>query len=179
MSSRLKSETIALEDAPAELQELHAVWKAAAKDRRWPARGDIEPWDLGPIIGRICILEVSREPFDLTFRLDGTVLTEINAQDMTGLSVRDIRPAGYAAVVMRELRECYEAADVVVRRLNIEVGGQVAVYFRMVLPLLAAGRPEADLPNFLMVGYAGDVARAATLSRILLDQDIDDGRENG
>ena len=161
---------IAAEDAPGELRDLYALWLRAAGDRRRPARGDIAPWDMRSVIGRVCLLEAAHDPFDLVYRLDGTLIADNNDQDMTGRSVNEIQPPGYAEIVMRELRTSYDADEPVFWRIVIDLPNGGVTYFRCVLPLSSDGAVDAGPPDYLLVAYSGEIERGATASRIIHEE---------
>jgi hypothetical protein len=68
-----------------QLQRLDAYWRSKAGDGGLPARADIDPLELGFIIGNLILVEVaSREPLRFRIRLHGTNLARRAGYELTG-----------------------------------------------------------------------------------------------
>lgn len=68
----------------ARVRELHRYWLAKRADRAFPARADIDPFELKPLLPCLIIADVHRNPLRIHFRLAGTAVTDANRCNMTG-----------------------------------------------------------------------------------------------
>jgi len=53
-----------------------AYWRSKRRDGRLPARGDIDPADIKPVLPNIILLNVGYDPFRISVRLRGTRIDE-------------------------------------------------------------------------------------------------------
>src|SRR5262245_6113802 len=79
-----------------EIQKLYRYWKAKAGTRRLPARRDIDPVDLVPLLPSIMLVDVCQAPSEhggatthghYVYRLVGTREVEMRGSDPTGKPV--------------------------------------------------------------------------------------------
>ena len=84
-------------------QLLYAYWQRKLNGRCMPARSDIEPLDLKPVLSQLLLLDVQREPLDFRFRLAGTRTYDIFGVDLTGHSLRDIEPRAFSEGIWTSL----------------------------------------------------------------------------
>lgn len=90
-------------DAP-RIAGLYAYWKDKRGDRPLPARADIDPVEIKPLLPGLFMIEVLEGPRRFRYRLIGTELVAFSGRDSTG---RMIDGALYG-----------EAAEAVLGRLN-------------------------------------------------------------
>jgi hypothetical protein len=114
---------------------LLAYWQDKRAGRRFPARADIDPLELRRFIGDISLIDVRRAPLDFVYRIAGTRLAGDAGYDLTGRSVREIRPAAWADFVFEQLSEALAAATPRLHRIELRVGGDAISYLRLTLPL--------------------------------------------
>ena len=145
-----------LSEAPADVRELADYWHAKRGDRHFPARRDIDPVDLRPYLGNLCILTVVEAGSDFVFRLFGSKLADDIHPDFTGKSVRELRPEALAAAVHQQLEEPLSAAEPRYYRVDLTGSGFGFDYERLVLPLAEDRRTISDL---LTYSRLNDVAR--------------------
>ncbi len=72
------------------LSLLYAYWDDKRGDRRCPGRSDLDPVDIPILLPSVFLVAVHRDPFDLVFRLAGTVLTGCYGSAMTGERLIDL-----------------------------------------------------------------------------------------
>lgn len=77
-------------------QLLYGYWQRKLNGRRMPARSDIEPLDLKPVLPQLVLLDVQASPLDFRYRLAGTRTYDIFGFDLTGRSVRDLEPRPFS-----------------------------------------------------------------------------------
>jgi len=88
-----------------QLLRLHDYWNAKRGSRRFPARGDIDPLDLGALLPNLFLVDVlERAPY-FRYRLSGTNVDDIHGQNLTGKSPRDIKTAEVAVTVEQQYRQ--------------------------------------------------------------------------
>lgn len=69
------------------LRRLHAYWMDRAAGRAMPSRADIDPLDLGFILGDLILIDVERGPADALryrYRLYGSNVVQRQGFDLTG-----------------------------------------------------------------------------------------------
>jgi hypothetical protein len=118
-----------------DVQALLRYWDEKRASRRFPARRDIDPLELRGYLGDVSLLDVRREPLDFVYRLAGSKLARDTGYDLTGRSVREIRPAAYAEKVFAQLAEAAATGMPRLHRVSLEVEEQVVEYLRLALPL--------------------------------------------
>lgn len=77
-------------------QLLYTYWQRKLNGRSMPARSDIEPLDLKPVLPQLLLLDVQPSPLDFRYRLAGTRTYDIFGFDLTGRSVRELEPPGFS-----------------------------------------------------------------------------------
>jgi hypothetical protein len=76
------------------LSRLYAYWDARRGDRRFPGRSDIDPLDIPTLLSSVFLVTVRRDPFDLVFRLAGTVITDCYGGGVTGTRLSELASTG-------------------------------------------------------------------------------------
>jgi len=121
------------------LADLLAYWHQKRAGRAMPARADIEPAELKPMLPHLFMVDVEHEPLRLRYRLVGTALVDVLGQDIKGKYLDEMPllfrtfAAGAYEEVLRTRVPCYK-----------EVSG-IAAYFRvaykrLLLPLSTDGQ---------------------------------------
>jgi len=105
-----------------------------------PGRRDIDPGQLKPILPYLYMLERT-EDGGLRFRLAGTAMRELFAQDITNQTLDEVLPQR----ALRNAKRCYETVDrlatVWLTRILYDLGqGDRYRYGRLVCPLASDGR---------------------------------------
>ena len=65
-------------------------WEQLRRGRAMPARNDIEPLDIAPLLPHVYLVNVSYDPLDFRYRLIGTQIVEHSLGDYTGRSLREL-----------------------------------------------------------------------------------------
>jgi PAS domain-containing protein len=68
----------------AKVRQMHAHWEQVRGVRLMPARGDIDPAAIKPLLPFIVIAEVFHDPLRVRYRLVGTAVVEHSRFDYTG-----------------------------------------------------------------------------------------------
>lgn len=66
------------------IRKLHAYWDRLRRGRLMPARADIDPAEIKPLLPMILITDVQHDPLRIRYRLVGTVVAERSRQEFTG-----------------------------------------------------------------------------------------------
>ena len=66
------------------LEKVLAYWDGKRKGRRWPARPDIDPAEIKPLLPYIMLVDISRDPLRVRYRLVGTEIVRVSHFDFTG-----------------------------------------------------------------------------------------------
>ncbi len=76
------------------LSRLYAYWNHKRGGKPFPGRSDLDPVDIPLLLPSIFLVAVHHEPFDLVFRLAGTVLTGCYGGELTGRSLIELPSTG-------------------------------------------------------------------------------------
>lgn len=115
---------------------LYGYWTKKRGGRRMPARVDIDPVDLKPVLPQLMLIDVERAPLDFRFRLAGTRLYDIFGVDLTGRSIRTIEPSALSDAVWAGFTELSEnGAPQYVRLEYTNAKGYARSYSVLRLPL--------------------------------------------
>lgn len=85
------------EIADARLRGLYEYWNAKRDERPTPSRRDIDPVEIPDLLGFLNIFEVRNEPRDYKVRLNGTEVTNMLGQDITGKLCSNVMSGADAA----------------------------------------------------------------------------------
>lgn len=86
------------------LAEVRAYWEGKRAGRTMPSRADIDPLELKPHLGNLCLVEVHHRPLRLRYRLIGTEITRAMDRDSTGRWFHDLYHPALLADVERSYR---------------------------------------------------------------------------
>lgn len=137
------------------LHRLFDYWNRLRAGRRYPARADIDPLDLGPMLANVFLVDVLDGP-RFRFRVTGTAVDEIHAQTLTGKEPRDIRTPEVAELVEAQYRTVLEEGTPRCDHLVLHGSdGSYWHYERLILPLSSDG---AKIDMFLCGIHRGAAA---------------------
>ena len=86
-----------------ELSSVYRYWQDKRGERFAPSWADINLLDIpSAIIPRICVVNVSADKGDFTYRFWGTTITDMHHYDLSGKSVHHLKPARYAKNIFRQ-----------------------------------------------------------------------------
>lgn len=121
-------------------QLLYTYWQRKLNGRRMPARPDIEPLDLKPVLPQLVLLDVQSAPLDFRYRLAGTRTYDIFGFDLTGRSVRDLEPRALSEGLWASLAALVRDGQPQHEHLQFTTGDGYARSYRVLrLPLGADG----------------------------------------
>lgn len=72
------------------LGRLHAYWDERRGERKMPMRRDIDPLDLGFILGSLLLIDVLRDPLQFHIRVHGTEIVRHSGYELTGKKLSDL-----------------------------------------------------------------------------------------
>ncbi|MCW0232774.1 MAG: PAS domain-containing protein [Ferrovibrio sp.] len=118
------------------LLRLHDYWTAKREGRRFPARRDIDPIELGTLLPHVFLIDVLPEPPYFRYRLTGTTVDEIHGQYLTGKAPRDIRTPEIAIAAESQCRQVLLTGSPGCDHVTLMAQDQSYWHFeRLVLPL--------------------------------------------
>lgn len=91
------------------LRRFYDYWRSIAPPGRLPGRQHITPEDLGPLLPRLWMLDVYRDPPRFRYRLAGTYVVWSLRQEVTGHWVDEVQPDCPLKPILHD-RYCYVAA---------------------------------------------------------------------
>lgn len=94
--------TLAFEDAS--MRALLDYWHVKRGARRMPARRDIDPLEIKPHLGHICLIDVEHAPLRLRYRLIGDKITRAMGRDSTGRYYDEVYPPDVLASFLATFR---------------------------------------------------------------------------
>ena len=74
------------------VRQFYEYWRSAAPPGRLPGRQHIRPEDIVPLLPRVFILDVFRDPFRLRYRVAGTEVVRSVQRELTGRWVDEVQP---------------------------------------------------------------------------------------
>ncbi|MBT3534235.1 MAG: PAS domain-containing protein [Rhodospirillaceae bacterium] len=137
MAVSIISTSLPLSEAPDAFKDLTESWRALSGARKYPSRRDIRPENLRAYLGYICILEVKHEPPDFVYRLYGSGIADYLQQDLTGMSVRELRPAELGQSIIDQIQDTIQSGMPVHYRVEVIYGRTLrrSTSYRLTLPL--------------------------------------------
>jgi len=126
-------------DLDADLKFARDYWFSKRAARLAPARADIDPAEIAPLLPRVMLVDVSTDPIDFRFRLAGTGLFRIHGAELTNKRALDLEPPAYGALIHRLYCEVLARRAPLVHRLLIECETRRSAYMRIILPLSEDG----------------------------------------
>ncbi|MGO1121012.1 PAS domain-containing protein [Rhodovibrionaceae bacterium A322] len=72
-----------------DIQHIYSYWNDKRQGRAMPRRADIDPLDMVSLLPNLVLVDVTWDPFKLTYRLVGTRNVEQRSFDPTGKSVEE------------------------------------------------------------------------------------------
>lgn len=93
------SETTPFESADPRLHQLYAYWRKKRGSRAMPARPDIEPTELVPLLPHLMMIDVEQGP-RFRYRLFGTAVSEAFGSDPTGKYIDEVMVGPYKAFLL-------------------------------------------------------------------------------
>ena len=88
----------------ASLGEVRAYWDEKRGRRQMPSRADIDPLELKPHLGSLCLIEVQHRPLRMRYRLIGTEITKAMNRDSTGRWFHEI----YHPALLADVERSYQ-----------------------------------------------------------------------
>jgi len=102
----------------AKIRQLHAYWQEMRGTRLMPARTDIDPSAIKPLLPHIVIADVFHEPLRVRYRLVGTAVAERARFDFTGTWLHEVEfgePKDWIAlyeIFVREKRPLFDRSEI-------------------------------------------------------------------
>ncbi|MGO8919192.1 MAG: response regulator [Stellaceae bacterium] len=116
------------------LRRLFDYWLDRKGSRRWPARRDIDPLDLGYMLGHLMLLDVVGEPLRFRVRLHGTAMTETAGYELTGKWIDELPISDYRTYVLARCEALVASGEPTVVHHNRVLDGKRRRYEALWLP---------------------------------------------
>ncbi len=114
-------------------------WNQKRGTRPLPARRDIDPLELGFVLGDITLVDVMHDPLRFRFRLDGTRHVQWYGFDMTGKMLDDYPDPEMRRIIEASYRDVVDSAQPAVRQRNLVADGRFFHYEALLLPMTVGG----------------------------------------
>ena len=121
------------------IQLAYDYWLTCRGERELPARADLRPEDMKGILGTVSLVDVLSDPLDFRYALFGSVVAEEYGYDMTGKSVRKLRPPEIGALICSLFEEAHQARKPRLHAVGFESASQRLEFERLILPLSSDG----------------------------------------
>lgn len=125
-----------------------SLWNQRRGALALPPRGALKPEELMPVLGKVNLLAVLRDPLRFVFRIRGSVIADLHDHDMTGRNVSDMQPPVYRDMLIRHYTEAVETASPSLYSIHQARGRHDSNYRRIILPL---GTPQGLVEMLLTV----------------------------
>lgn len=126
--------------ASPDLLRLFDYWRARHRASLLPGRRDIDPLDLGFILGDLVLVDVLRDPLRLRYRLIGANIVVRNQRDLTGAMLDEHPDTVFRPTALRFYGGIATGGRPDAERRDMLTGDQVRRYEILGLPLAADGR---------------------------------------
>ncbi|MGF1610018.1 MAG: PAS domain-containing protein [Kiloniellales bacterium] len=121
------------------LADLLVYWQDKRDGERLPGRADIDPLDFSWALGRLCLIEVLRNPLVFRYRLDGSLIASHRRRDMTGRTTDEIKPLALANILRKQYSEVVKSAAPGYFEVDAARDKIKATFAVLALPLAADG----------------------------------------
>lgn len=137
MGVEFRPSKVAIQD-PA-LARLYAYWNAKRGAREFPSRADIDPLDLGYVLGCLMLVDVAYDPIRFRLRLYGTNLADRMGFDLTGRGLGEHPCAEFRTKVAQKWRETVETRQPTHAKVDAWMDDRRLSYESLRLPLSSDG----------------------------------------
>lgn len=144
VTTRLPLDTV----SDAGIARVLGLWNQRRGRDRMPGRGALKPEELAPVLGKVNLLAVLRDPLRFVFRVRGSVIADMHDRDLTGHDVGEMRPPEYRDMLIRHYTEAVELGEPTLYNIHESRGPHDATYRRIILPL---GTPQGLVEMLLTV----------------------------
>ena len=118
------------------LQQLFDYWVTKRGGRRMPSRADIDPLELGFILGNVILIDVIEgEPRGFRIRLHGTNLTERVGYELTGKMLDELPQVEFRELSRRSFSKVARTGEPLHATRNRMLDGQPRRYETVILPM--------------------------------------------
>jgi len=130
-----------------------------------PSWSDFNLLDLpSDLLPRICVVDVTHDPLDFSYRYWGTAITGLHHYDLSGKSVKSLTPPDYAQCVWEQYNAVYTTGQPQSFLTEVPLdGGYNAFYVATRLPL------SSDGETIDKIATAEDYGKERDQLRILFD----------
>lgn len=137
---------LALERLSSSFELLLAYWKRKRGSWQMPARADIDPLELRPVLGRIALIQAETAAASLRFtiRLWGSCLGCRADGPRDHQNVLAVRPRRYAEMAIRHYTEVCRRGEPMLHEIELSFRDMRYRYQRLALPL-GTDRHNADM----------------------------------
>jgi hypothetical protein len=139
MDFEIREQRLMLDAAPAELAPLVVYWNSKRRGHQLPARSDIDPLEMKPLLGKVSLVQVNRVEPKFVFRLWGTAHVYRPGMPKEGAPVEALRPRAYAAMCRRHYELAATEAASMLHDVSLGFEQESWSYQRVLLPLAADG----------------------------------------
>ena len=123
-----------------ELKRLYTYWVAKKGGRLAPARADIDPLEIAPLLPHVTLIDIERAPLRFRYRLVGTEIVNNVGEDFTGRYLDTLLRLTHRDVMAAELARVVESAEPAGNLWDYaRHDGRHVRYERLVLPLSSDG----------------------------------------
>jgi hypothetical protein len=122
------------------LKRLYEYWLEKKASRFAPARSDIDPVEILPILPHVIIMDVLGTPPRFRYRLVGTAFVQAYGQEITGKFVDEIDLDGQREFIIADYQKMLREREPSLSRWEYtKTDGRHILYERLLLPLSKDG----------------------------------------
>lgn len=127
------------------LAQLYEYWLSRKGNRRFPARGDVDPLEFSYVLGHVLLLDVLNDPLRFRVRVHGTEMVRRAGYDLTGKFLDDLPIADYRDYVIDRCKYVVALGEPQLIHHNRILDGKLRQYEALWLPLSEDGRSVSML----------------------------------
>jgi hypothetical protein len=129
-----------------DLQRLFDYWASKRGGRRMPSRADIDPLQIGFIIGNVILVDViDGDPPRFRIRLHGTNLTERAGYELTGKMLDELPQPEFRELTRLSFSKVAKTGEPLQLRRDRVLDGRSRRYETLILPLSSDDGPAEML----------------------------------
>jgi len=122
------------------LHRLYDYWAARCRAGRLPGRRDIDPLELGFVLGSLLLVDVLRDPLRFRYRLTGTHIEDVmRIHGRTGTMVDEHPDPTFRKAAVARYAEVAQSGRPVSARRDALIDDRIRSYDLLMLPLAADG----------------------------------------
>ncbi len=138
------------DDAPEAIRSLLSIWHRLKADHNYPFKSELDPIEFKGFLGRLCVIDITQDPLDFIYRLDGTEISAASNEDLAGQSILKGTPSEIYQSHFEEFKVTFEAAKPMLWQISYVVPECEFDYYRVMLPFSRDIQSTSSKPDLFI-----------------------------